>query len=306
MNESVLVIGAGGFIGQHLVRRLADEGRRVVAITRRVVTFDHQNIHWSAEENPSVDSWRSLLAEVDTVVYLASVSTPAGSAGRPVSEAVSLTHLLTLLEALQAHPRVRLVYSSSAGSLYAPVNGSASTETDPIAPRSYHGANKAAAEVFVGAWCAQFAGTATILRPSNVYGPGQLASRGFGVIPNAFWHMRHGSTMDVWGDGSQTRDYIYVNDLVDLCFAAITQHETGVAIYNAASGRSISLNELFLVMENVSGMPLPRTYHGLRATDASRIAVDAGKAHARFGWAARTGLREGIEESWRWYRSIEA
>jgi UDP-glucose 4-epimerase len=306
MSESILVVGAGGFIGQHLVRRLAGEGRQVIAVTRRSGLFEHPLVTWSAEETPSVDSWRALLARVDTVVYLASVSTPAGSAGRPVAEAVSLMHLLTLLEALQAYPRVRLVYTSSAGSLYTPANSTTSVETDPIGPRSYHGANKAAAELFIGSWCTQFGGHATILRPSNVYGPGQLTSRGFGVIPNAFWHMRHASSMDVWGDGSQTRDYIYVDDLVDLCVAATTQGDAGMAIYNAASGRSTSLNELFQVMEAVGGAPLSRVYYQQRATDASRVAVDARKAQARFGWTARTGLREGIEETWRWYRSIEA
>lgn len=306
MSESVLVIGAGGFIGQHLVRRLADNGCQVVALTRRTGLFEHPHVRWSAEETPSVDSWRALLATVDTVVYLASVSTPAGSAGRPVAEAVSLMHLLTLLEALQAYPQVRVVYISSAGSLYKPTNGTASTESDAIGPRSYHGANKAAAELFVGSWCTQFGGTATILRPSNVYGPGQLTSRGFGVIPNAFWHMRHARSMDVWGDGSQTRDYIYVDDLVDLCVSAMAHGDPGVAIYNAASGHSTSLNELFLTMEDVSGVPLARVYHDQRAIDARRVAVDPGMAQVRFGWTARIPLRDGIEEAWRWYRSIEA
>ena len=306
MNDSVLVVGAGGFIGQHLVRRLTAGGRRVVAVTRRAGLLEHTLVQWQAEETPSVDSWRALLGTTETVVYLASVSTPAGSAGRPMAEAASLTHLLTLLEALQAYPHVRLVYASSAGSLYTSPNDRASTETDPISPRSYHGANKAAAEAFIGAWCAQFGGAATILRPSNVYGPGQLTSRGFGVIPTAFWHMRHASPMDVWGDGSQTRDYIYVDDLIDLCVAATAQGCPGMATYNAASGQSTSLNELFLVMEQASGIALPRTYHEQRATDASRVSVDASEAQAHFGWVARTTLREGIEETWRWYRSIEA
>jgi len=306
MNTSVLVIGAGGFIGQHLVRRLADDGRQVIAVTRRSGLFDHPHIRWSAEETPSVDSWRALLAEVDTVVYLASVSTPAGSASRPVAEGISLMHLLTLLEALQAYPQLRMVYTSSAGSLYTPVNTAPSAETDPIGPRSYHGANKAAGELFIGSWCTQFGGTATILRPSNVYGPGQLTSRGFGVIPNAFWHMRHAASMDVWGDGSQTRDYIYVDDLVDLCVTATAQGDPGMTIYNAASGLSTSLNALFQVMEDVSGMTLSRVYHEQRATDAAHVAVDASKARARFGWTARTPLHAGIEETWRWYRSTEA
>ncbi|WP_285404507.1 NAD-dependent epimerase/dehydratase family protein [Luteibacter sp. ME-Dv--P-043b] len=306
MNDSILVVGAGGFIGRHLALRLADDGYQVTAITRRDPGISHTSIHWSAEETPSVDAWRTLLKSVNAVIYLASVSTPGGSAGRPVAEAVSLTHLLTLLEALQTHTRVRLVYMSSAGSLYVPADGKASAEDDAVGPRSYHGASKAAAEAFVGSWCAQFDASATVLRPSNVYGPGQVTRRGFGVIPTAFWHMRHEQAMDVWGDGSQTRDYIHVDDLVDLCVAATKAPPlAGMAVFNAASGCSTSLNKLFQVMEDVAGLTLPRTYHEPRAVDAIHVAVDASKARARFEWYARIGLHEGIEETWRWYRSIE-
>lgn len=305
MNESILVVGAGGFIGRHLVERLAEDGCQVTAITRRALSVSHPSIHWSAEETPSVDAWRTLLESVDTVIYLASVSTPAGSAGRPVAEAVSLTHLLTLLEAMQTQPQTRLIYFSSAGSLYVPA-GKASTETYVTGPRSYHGASKAAAEAFVGAWCAQFGGSATVLRPSNVYGPGQVTSRGFAIIPNVFWHMRHAQAMDVWGDGSQTRDYIHVDDLVELCVAATrTSSVPGMAVFNAASGRSTSLNELFAIMEEVAGLPLSKIYHEPRAVDAIHVAVDASKAQARFKWSARKSLREGIEGAWRWYRSTE-
>ena len=305
MNKSILVVGAGGFIGQHLVQRLAADRCRIVAITRRGLGAPHPSIQWSAEETPSVDAWRSLLESVDTVIYLASVSTPAGSAGRPVAEAVSLMHLLTLLEAMQTQPQTQLVYFSSAGSLYVPAD-TASTEADVTGPRSYHGASKAAAEAFVGAWCAQFGGSATVLRPSNVYGPGQVTSRGFGVIPNVFWHMRHAQAMDVWGDGSQTRDYIHVDDLVELCVAAIrTPPVPGITVFNAASGRSTSLNELFSIMEDVAGLPLSKIYHEPRAVDAIHVAVDVSKAKARFGWSAQKSLRDGIEGAWRWYRSTE-
>jgi UDP-glucose 4-epimerase len=305
VRETVLVVGAGGFIGKHLTSRLAADGFNVIGLTRRNAGTPHPNVRWSAEEMPSVDAWRDLLANIGTIVYLASVSTPASSAGRPVAEAASLTHLLTLLEALQAYPKVRLVYLSSAGSLYATAGGKASTETDQIGPRSYHGASKAAAESFVGSWCAQFGGNASILRPSNVYGSGQVMQRGFGVIPNAFWHMRHAQSMDVWGDGSQTRDYIHVDDVVELCIDAIQQHEPSTEIFNVASGTSTSLNDLFAMMEDVAGVPLPRVYHEPRSVDAIHIEVDAGKANSRFGWSARKGLHEGIEETWRWYCSIE-
>lgn len=306
---TVLLIGASGFVGRHLTRALLDSGCKVIAVTRRgQAAVDPRASQVSAEGlGDNLDAWTAQITSVGAVMHLASGSTPGSSAGRPRDEwRQNLLPLLTLLEALQTHPHIQLHYLSSAGALYAPSNNGSSAESDTVDPRSYHGAGKVAAEHFIKAWCAQFAGTATIIRPSNIYGPGQEPRPGFGVIPNAFARMLRGINMDIWGDGSETRDYLHVSDLVDLCTAALNRPaRSGALTVNAASGSSTSLNDLFLLLERTSGMPLKRTYFPQRAVDADHVAIDIRVAASELDWTPRISLETGLEETWRWIRSTE-
>lgn len=307
MTPHVLVTGAGGFLGRHVVAALSAQGVAVRAVATRGDTRSDL-AEWHVLPSLTHAPWADLLEGITAVIYLASASTPGSSAGRPTYEVTDhLLPLAELLQALQASPSVHLVYVSSAGSLYSPIDHHPSTESDLIAPRSYHGATKAAAEAFVGAWSAQFGGSATMLRPSNIYGPGQPARRGFGVIPQAFQHMLESTPMDVWGDGSQTRDYIYVDDMVSLCLAAsAAPHREGVHVINAASGESTSLNALFEIMERVSGRDLPRIYKPPRAVDATHVAVDPSAALRLYGWRAAVSLEQGIAATWQWFRHRDA
>ncbi|WP_043692833.1 NAD-dependent epimerase/dehydratase family protein [Luteibacter sp. 9133] len=308
-NEPLLLVGAAGFVGRHLTRALLDSGKRVIAITRRgQAPIDPRAKQLSAEAlGDDLHAWTEQVASVGAVMHLASGSNPGSSAGAPRAELTqNLLPLFTLLEALQSHAHIPLHYMSSAGSLYGAKQSGSSAESDLVDPRSYHGAGKVAAEHFIRAWCAQFGGTATIIRPSNVYGPGQEPRPGFGVIPNAFARMLRGLSMDVWGDGSQTRDYIFVSDVVDLCVAALRRPaRSGALTVNAASGSSTSLNDLFTLLEGTSGLPLKRTYFPQRAVDADRVAIDIQVAAKELEWMPRMSLKTGLEETWRWIRSTE-
>ena len=140
-----------------------------------------------------------------------------------------------------------------------------------------------------------------MLRPSNVYGPGQAEKVGFAIIPTALGKLRRGETLHVWGDGSARRDYIFIDDLVQLCMRILSRPmPAGMCVLNACSGVSVSLNELLAMMESVTGTAMPRTYDAARAVDASNIAMDPRLAHQTYGWRHQTGLEEGIARTWAW------
>lgn len=266
----------------------------------------HTRVEYIPHKILQADAIASLLGHASDVIHLATTSTPGTSAAKPLREVqTNLIFTATLLEALQQQPGKRLLYFSSGGSLYAETrDGATSSEDAPLRPRSYHGAAKLAAESFIAAWCAQFEGAATILRPSNVYGPGQPERAGFGVVPAAMGKLLRGETMHIWGDGSARRDYVYVDDLVRLCQCVLASPPApGIETINACSGESTSLNELIWQLQAVTGMTLAKVYQDMRTVDARDISMDPGAAFRRFGWSHQTTLADGLARTWQWFRN---
>lgn len=301
MPDPVLVLGATGFIGRALVDSLAGSGIPVIAVARSRPGNDGNPLVEPVQlPMATEEDLRGLVARSRAVVHLATTSTPGTSAARPINEVDTNLHLTAaLLQALQSHPDVELLYMSSGGSLYTRGNGKPASEEAPVHPRSYHGAAKLAAEAFATAWCDQFDGHATLLRPSNVYGPGQPERTEFGIIPTAFGKILRGEELQVWGDGSASRDYIYIDDLVRLCTRILDRPmPQGASIVNACSGESISLNDLLDMIEATTKRVLRRTYLPARSVDAPVIRMDPGKASALYGWRPATTLPAGIAEAW--------
>jgi UDP-glucose 4-epimerase len=266
------------------------------------VTFDQVRIHnvvatW--DESGQFAQW---LPRCGAVVHAASSSTPGASMAAPQIDG-NLRTTLALIEALQRYYETRLLYLSSAGTLYGERDVPA-IESSPLRPRSYHGAGKAAAEQFIHAWAMQYQGTAFVIRPSNVYGPGQTARHGFAIVPTAMDHAVSGAPLEIWGDGTQLRDYLYVDDLMSLCMKVIDARvPDGCHIFNAASGNAITLNDLVERIEVVSGRAIPRMHAPARAADVGKVLVSAETARIVFGWVADISLDEGLMRTWAWYQS---
>ena len=250
----------------------------------------------------SPGAFSELLQDVDVVVHAASATTPGSSCGQPLRELEeNLRPTLALLSALQDFPGRRLVFLSSGGTLYGDVRRA--TESTPLRPRSYYGAAKAAAEHFIHAWTQQHAGTAIILRPSNVYGPGQPSKPGFGIIPAALDCARTGQRLVVWGDGSAVRDYLFVEDLVELVGRVVEEpgSMSGCHAYNAAFGRGTSLDALLACLESVTGKEIRREYRPARQTDVGIVVPDSTRACEVFDWKPSHNLEEGLKKTWRWF-----
>jgi UDP-glucose 4-epimerase len=305
MSDRILVLGAGGFVGQHLVRALARQGELVIAVSRSNINFNLPNVETVIAELRKPEDFAPLIARSRTVAHLASTSTPGTSAARPLHELVdNLQPMAGLLQILQDHSGVDLLYLSSGGSLYTSTGDIAANEATRVQPRSYHGAGKIAAEYFISAWCNQYSSTATILRPSNVYGPGQPERAGFGIVPTALGKIQRNETLQVWGDGSAVRDYLYIDDLVRLITAILTRPmPSGARVINACSGVGISLNELFAALREVTGTALRCRYETSRSVDASHVVMDPTLAKREYDFSAATPLHEGLKRTWSWLNS---
>lgn len=305
MNQSVLILGGGGFIGSALSLALAKTGKTVTVLSHTASDQKHHNIRNATGAFKSPEDFEPWLADCPTIIHLASSSTPGSSAAHPLAELEgNLRITLALLEALQNHPDCNLLFCSSGGTLYGDNEIAPATEQSKLHPYSYHGAGKAAAEYFILSWTTQFATAATILRPSNVYGPGQAARQGFGIIPTAFNKIIKDEALEVWGDGSAVRDYLYIDDFIQLCLAIIDKPMAkGVVTLNAGSGVGTRLDDLLGQIEYVAGKPLRRTQRNKRQVDISRIVIDSSKAYECYGWKPKISLRNGLKETWDWWKN---
>ena len=299
MKDAIFLLGAGGFIGRHLAKRFANTGVPVIAATRSATHFEHagiRNVVAAWDDQAHFAQW---LPQCSAIVHAASSSTPGSSAAQPQLDG-NLRTTLAMIEALQDTPACRLLFLSSGGTLYGDRDAPA-REDDPLRPRSYHGAGKAAAEHFVHAWAMQYGGTAVMLRPSNLYGPGQPTRRGFGIIPTALGCALHGRPLTIF-DGTTVRDYLYVDDFLALCSRALEQPlAPGAHVFNAASGTGVSLDSLIDHIDAITGRVIERHHDSARRVDIHSITADTTAARTTFDWSPAITLDQGLRRTWQWF-----
>ena len=175
----------------------------------------------------------------------------------------------------------------------------------PLSPLSYYGAGKAALEKFICAYCRQTGNNAVILRPSNVYGPGQKFREGFGIIPTTLKNLLDGKVVPVWGRGDAVRDYLYIDDFIDFCCKMLNEEgayrDRDADVYNIGSGKGYSIEELMQMIEKITGLEIARTPMAARTIDVQRVVLNSAKAEKKFAWLAQTDLETGIEKTWQWF-----
>lgn len=279
---AVLLLGGTGFIGRALSARLQQQGVAVHVVGRA-----------------NVDQLPALLPRCGTVVHLASSTTPGLSARQPELEAPNLALTLRLLQLLQPHPDTHLIYFSSGGTVYGNPVQLPVPEEAPLSPLSYHGAAKVAQEMLCQAARGQ-GHRVSILRPSNAYGPGQGLRAGFGLVRTMLEHARTGSEMEIWGDGTHLRDYVYIEDVVDATCRLIEDPGRS-GTYNIGSGEGHSILQVRDVVEAVCGRRIRTVVRPARAVDVREVTLDCERLHTAVGsLAPPTDLVTGIRRTWAW------
>ena len=295
-----LVTGGAGFIGSHLARRLVDSGWHVT-------TLDNLSSPASAaREVPGararqVDISDLALADIfaedvpDIVFHLAAQVSVPRSMRDPEHDA--LTNVVGGINVLQNSARAgvqRIVLFSTGGALYGEPEYLPCDESHPIKPSSIYGASKHALEEYTRI-IAQESGIAyTILRPGNVYGPGQDPHGEAGVVAIFAARMLAGEDVTIYGNGAQERDYVYVGDVVNLAMAAARPESPQAAIYNVSSGIPTSVNAIFAALSHETGYGRPPIHAPERPGDVTRIYLDSCKARDELGWSPQIELQDGI------------
>lgn len=305
LRDGVLVLGSTGFIGAHLVNQLDRHGHTVYALARSERDITHGRVRHIAGSMDDAELLRSLISRCRHIVHVAGLTTPSTSAGAPAVEVSgNLGALARLLSFANEFPDRRLVYMSSAGAVYG--DHSINIGEDALLrPRSYYGAGKAAAEAFIHACSATTGWQCVILRPSNIYGPGQYPGKGFAIVPTLFSCAADNATFNVWGDGGNVRDYCHVYDLVDLTVRAIGFEGGGkFAIYNAASGEAVSILELISACERSAGRKINVNFLPSRSVDVPHVSLDTKAARSTYDWEPRISLNGGLDMTWEWLQGL--
>jgi len=303
----VLVTGGAGFIGSHIVDRLVARGHPVhivdnlstgqLALVNPVARLHHVDIRSARLGRVFAE------ARPDVVVHLAAQMDVRRSVLDPMFDAsVNVIGTLQLLEQCRRTSVKRVVFASSGGAIYGDGAPIPTSEYEPLRPASPYGVAKLAGERYIAAWAALTGATCLALRYANVYGPRQNPQGEAGVVAIFASHLLAGEPCVVYGDGDQTRDYVYVEDVADATAEAVAQPAaTGVA--NIGAGVETTVNELYGRVAALAGVN-PRPTHGPpRAGEQRRSALDASHAKTLLGWAPATPLDAGLRRTLDFFRN---
>ena len=296
----VLVSGGAGFIGTHVVAALLQAGG-CVCVVDDLSTGCRDNVPPGATFYQA-DLTAPSLAEIflreqpEAVVHLAAQPAAPRSLEEPCFDAmVNVTGTVNLLEASRRAGVRRVVYTSSAAvygdPVYLPVD-----EDHPVQPLSPYGASKYAAEVYVATYRRLYGIEGVVLRLANVYGPRQDAAGEGGVVAIFCRRLSTGEAPEIFGDGEQTRDFVYVADVVAAILAAL---RSGAGeVLNVGTGKATSINELLSVLLGLSGQKAIPVYRPARPGDIRHSVLNPRRAQRVLSWAARYGLADGLRETY--------
>nr|WP_255692169.1 NAD-dependent epimerase/dehydratase family protein [Luteimonas sp. XNQY3] len=294
---SIAVAGAGGFIGTNLLRGLTARGHRVHALSRSWMV-PPEGLALALDGDAGTPGVLELLVEgCQALVYLPHGSLPGTDLQTAGQDMLKGLALASRIADICVERSLRLVYASSGGTVYGSDVAVPTSEDAACNPITMYGAGKLAMEnvLRVHAW--QRGLDLRILRISNPYGPWQLGRKGQGVIGTWLERALAGGAIEIWGDGSVVRDYVYIDDVV-AAMHAVLSHAGPERIFNIGSGDGTSLREILDLIQALC--PVDVVHRAARPVDVPVSVLDVSLARAALGWCPQVSIREGLCRTLEW------
>ena len=289
----LILIGGTGFLGRAYAGHLAAGARQIEVIGRD---------DWHSGRADALAD--AMAGRAPVIVDLAYATVPSTSFADPVGDfTANLGAMIRHLEFARRVGAARHLFVSSGGTIYGDQGDRPLDEDAPTQPISPYGITKLASEHYAAMY-RRLGVPSLIVRPSNIFGPGQAPFRGQGLVATAYGAAMRGQPLTLYGDGSQRRDYLFVDDFCTGLDAVLARGEIGAA-YNLGRGAATETAALLAAIGAITardGFPLIVTNAAARSFDVGSNLLDIGRIRDRLNWQPQTALDDGLERTWQWIR----
>ncbi len=308
---NILILGGAGFIGTHLAGALLQLGHVVRVFDRPSTNMPpriarHPRLERLEGDILNHDEVDSALEDMEFVYHLVSTTLPKSSNDNPEYDIeTNLVVSVRLLEAAWRRSIRRIVFLSSGGTVYGVPDHVPIPESHPCDPISSYGIVKLAIEKYLHLYRVLHGLDSCTIRLSNPFGEYQRIQSAQGAVGVFLHRAIHGQSIEIWGDGSVTRDYIYVGDVAE-ALVKMLDYEGRHKTFNIGSGTGMNLNDIIGQIETVLGRSVSRIYKPARRFDVPVNVLDVGLAQRELGWTPRTSFSEGLARTAAWITATDA
>ncbi len=301
----VCVTGGAGFIGSHVADALLEQGHTVHVIDD-LSTGRRRNVPAEAtlfEQDIRSEAAAGLMAEheYELLVHHAAQMDVRKSVDDPGFDAdVNIRGLLNLMEAGVENGLQKVIFASTGGAIYGEPEYTPQDLAHPLRPVSPYGVAKLAAEKYLHYYQHQYGVETVALRYANVYGPRQNPHGEAGVVAIFARQLLTGEQPVVYGDGEQTRDYVYVGDVARANLAALSHQGNGV--FNVGTERETSVNKLFETMQAAAGVDVSKEHAPAKPGEQQRSVLGVEQSRTTLGWEPQVSLEQGLRRTVDWFR----
>jgi UDP-glucose 4-epimerase len=305
MKKKIAIFGGGGFLGSAICDRLLEDGHHLKIFERpRIEPYrvfsKNESVEWVTGDFSSKHDIEAFIEGADIVMHLISSTLPRGSNEDVVFDVQSnVISTLHLLNSMASSGIKRIIFISSGGTvygnpIYTPVN-----EDHPTNPTVSYGITKLTIEKYLLLFQSLHGIKPTILRVANPYGERQRIETAQGAVGVFLSKALRQEPIEIWGDGSVIRDYVYVKDVAD-AFARAIDYDGSETIFNIGSGSGKSLNELIQAIKEILELDFEVRYLPSRSFDVPVSVLSNSLALKELGWAPKIGFEEGIQKTAAW------
>lgn len=303
-----LILGGGGFLGSHLSEALLAQGHAVRIFDRpnliRFKSFhSEETIEWIEGDFINREHVAHAVSGCDIIYHLVSTTLPRSSNENPAYDIeTNVIATLHLLEAAHKNKIKKFIFVSSGGTVYGIPQGVPIKETHPTEPICSYGIGKLTIEKYLKLFHLLHDINYSVLRLANPFGERQRISSAQGAVAIFLHKALRNEVIEIWGDGSVTRDYFYVSDAVSALVKALA-YKGDNPVFNIGSGIGHSLNDILNSIETCLGIPIKRAYLPARAFDVPINVLDITKASEHLSWKPQVSFIDGVSRTATWLRS---